>query len=252
MKSVNEYMLQHLLTLSVVGVYALGNRFGSLIDMLFVQPLKLAYYPVVMQMEEQPLTLRNFVSKTATIYYAVALWACLGVSLLTKETIEIIGRNSEFNAAWTVVPFIAYAHIWHGMGHFFSMGIFMQKKTYLISKINFVTAVLTIFLSYVLISYIGIIGAGITYLLAYLILTLPKAYYSYKLYSLSFDLGKIAIMTFSGIVLYLLSLPIQKLSIYPSITLKLCLIILFPLSEPIATKYPFSKGERFRSKSSSG
>jgi O-antigen/teichoic acid export membrane protein len=77
----------------------------------------------------------------------------------------------KFHEAWVIVGLVAGGYMLKGCYLIFLPGIYFAKKLYLQSRIEWVVAILNIFLNLWLINIYGILGAAVGTFLSYLSLS---------------------------------------------------------------------------------
>ena len=229
LQSGDRIILKMLTSLMSVGVYHIGYQIGSTINFIIGTPIKMALHPIAFKQEAQPQKQVKFIRRSATIYYGFALLLGLLLSLFSREIVIILTRQESYHAAWVIVPIIAFGYIQHGLGHFFGIGMIMKRKAFLQSLILIISASINIILNFILIPIIGIVGAAISTVAAYIVWNFLKAYYSKKFYQLEFEYKRLFVLTFLWTVLVITGLlfPVHPLSI--SILSKVGLVFSFPI-----------------------
>ena len=229
-QQVDRYVLRIFRALSQVGLYSFGYNFAGIIQLLLVLPLKTAIQPILFKMEENPQKLKKFASKVCTYYYIIAMFFCLGLSLLSKEIIHIMAQKEEFYGAWVIVPIVSYAYVHHGLGELLGWGLIIRKKVFLMSMTFIISAITNLAFNFLLIPRYGIFGAAVATLISYLVWNGLKAYYSAKLYNLHFELGRLAFITIVGVSLYVSAQFITNTDmLFFNILIKFLIIFSYPL-----------------------
>lgn len=145
----DRFFLQRLTSVSAVGIYALGYKFGFMLSFLIVQPFDMIWSSRMYEIAKKPNGPALF-ARIFRYYSLVLVIVGLGLSLAIKEVIGILAAPS-FRDAYKIVPVIALAYIFQGSYRFMIGGIYIKKKTYAIGMISAVSLVLNLFLNYVLI-----------------------------------------------------------------------------------------------------
>ncbi|MBU1122097.1 MAG: oligosaccharide flippase family protein [Candidatus Omnitrophica bacterium] len=243
-QSGDRYILRLLDSVNSVGVYSFGYRIASLIDMLFVSPLKQALFPLIYKEENNPKGQKKFLVNSATYFYLLGMFIALALSLFAKEIIMLLARREEFWQCWSIVPIIAFSYIQHSLGNFIGWGLIMRKKSYHISGILFVSAVVNIGLNFIFIPYWGIMGAAFATLISYFIWNGLKIYYSAKFYNLYFDLKRLSYIAIVGVSLYALTVFIAATdSLFFNIVIKFLIFFSYPFIFLLSSRF-FTKKER--------
>jgi len=205
-QSGDRYVLRIFNSVSMVGLYAFGYQIAGILQTALVTPLKQALQPVVLKQEEDPAAIRGFLRVGATYFYLIGCAACLLISLFSREILMLFARKEAFWTAWVIVPIITYSYVQHGLGNFVGWGMGLMKKSFHISGIVLVAALVNIGLNFLLVPQWGMLGAAFATMLSYIVWNFLKAYYSAKFYNLYFEVRRLLHITGIGFGLYGLSL----------------------------------------------
>ena len=205
-QSGDRYVLRIFNSVSMVGLYAFGYQIAGILQTALVTPLKQALQPVVLKQEEDPEAIRHFLRVGATYFYLVGCATCLLISLFSREILMLFARKEAFWGAWIIVPIITYSYVQHGLGNFVGWGMGLMKKSFHVSGIVLVAALVNIGLNFLFVPRWGMLGAAVATMLSYIVWNFLKAYYSAKFYDLHFEIGRILHITVIGFGLYGLSL----------------------------------------------
>jgi O-antigen/teichoic acid export membrane protein len=123
----DRVMLNSYTTLEIVGIYALGTKFGLIVRDLIFFPFSINFGQSRFAIMKQS-NARKIYALVMTYFVCVIVYFSLGVSLFSKE-ILVVMSSSEYREAYTIVPFILIAIILNGMNYIFQTGILIEKKT---------------------------------------------------------------------------------------------------------------------------
>ena len=229
-QSGDRYVLRIFNSVSMVGLYSFGYQIAGILQTALVTPLKQALQPVVLKQEEDPEAIRGFLRTGATYFYLIGCAACLLISLFSREILMLFARKEAFWAAWVIVPIITYSYVQHGLGNFVGWGMGLMKKSFHVSGIVLVAALVNIGVNFLLVPQWGMLGAAFATMLSYIVWNLLKAYYSAKFYDLHFEVGRLLHITGIGFGLYGLSLLVDNNgAIGTDVALKLLFFLGYPL-----------------------
>jgi O-antigen/teichoic acid export membrane protein len=145
-----------------------------------------------------------------TKYFIIFLgFITLVTALFSKEIIFVLAADS-YHKAYSIIPLIAVGSFFMGIYFLPSKIFFYQKKTYISSLMTVIAAIVNIVMNIILIPRLGIIGAAISTVLSYLIITTIVFYYSQKRYKIHYQLPKIIISLVIFIILYLISIILEE------------------------------------------
>jgi O-antigen/teichoic acid export membrane protein len=106
--------------------------------------------------------------------------AVFGLSLLSKPILSVLSTPEIASKGYLITPFTAVTALFFGIVSIFNQVLLLEKKTKITGNIVSLCAVLNFGLNFILIPYIGIIGAAITTLFAYTVNLLLIIYCSAK------------------------------------------------------------------------
>ena len=187
MQSGDRYVLRIFESIGSIGLYSFGYKIASLINILFVVPMREAVKPIILKKEDAPDEQRLFLAKSSTYFFLMSVFVAAGVSIFVKDIVMLVARNRDFWPSWKLVPILSAAFVFYGLGGFARWGMVIKNKPYHMSVIMFVCAVLNITLNFVFIPLYGIAGAACTTLFTAIIWCVIRMYYSYRFFSQYFE-----------------------------------------------------------------
>lgn len=193
----DRYMLQWFKGMEDVGLYSAGHKLGIFM-MLVVMAFRFAWQPFFLQKRDDPNASRLF-SNIMTWFVFLMTIVFLTVSFFIKEIValEIFGRhiiNESFWAGVTVVPLILGAYLFNGIYINFQPSIFYTGKTWVISIVVGIAALINIGLNLILIPRIGMMGAGVSSLSAYIFMAVSTYLIVRKWIDIKYEWVKLTFM----------------------------------------------------------
>jgi O-antigen/teichoic acid export membrane protein len=180
--------IKELLSLSDVGVYAVGQKV-SLVVTLALVGFRSALSPLIYANHEKSSTPGDL-AMIFRVFCLAALSIALCLSAFAREVVELISAEA-FHSAASVVPLLIFSVLLANM-YIFAPGLQLSRKTGIISAINIGVAVLNLVLNYLLIPIFGILGAALSSLLAFGLGFLVYMCASQRLYPVPHDWGRVA------------------------------------------------------------
>jgi O-antigen/teichoic acid export membrane protein len=223
----DRYIIKHFLDYSSVGIYSLGYKIASVLNVFIIQSFQTGFLPIAYKNFDKP-DAQRFFSKTLTYYTLILVITGLSISLFSEEIITLFSKNVEYNIAYTIVPFISLAFIFKGIQYVFSLGLHFVKKTKYNAIIVLLAALINLALNFILIPQMGIYGAAIATVFSWFIMTIAFYKYSNRLYKVKYEIKKLIILLGIGIALYCISLLFFNFNFTLKVVLKLGLLVLFP------------------------
>ena len=224
----DRLILERFVPLGPIGLYNLGDNISKVMWM-GVNSFNNASVPYFMKLSKNNPNSKEIYSEIITVWAVLVAFAALGISLFSKEIIEIM-TTPAFYDAYKVVPILVLAYVFRGLYCFPINGLFYAKKTKIIPIVTISAALTNVALNFLWIPKYGIIGAawataaafGVTVVLAY--------YFSYKYYPLIYEYGKLLKVFGSGLVIFLITWYIAPTPMLYSILIKLFALLIFLIS----------------------
>jgi O-antigen/teichoic acid export membrane protein len=185
----NRFFLQRFLSLDDVGVFTLGYRLGFLINMLIVMPFSVAWAPFMYTVAKSDKA-KEIYSRLMTFFTSGIIMMGIGLCIFSKEIVQILAPPA-YSKAYQVVPFVVFSYCLYGMYFILTAGLNIQKKTYFFPMIVGFSAVANLLLNYLMIPTYGILGAGISMLLSYLLMSFLTFVFSQRYYYIKYEYIKI-------------------------------------------------------------
>jgi O-antigen/teichoic acid export membrane protein len=154
---VDRIAIKSFMTLADVGIYGVGFRFASVVNLLMVGFYS-ALTPLVYQNYRDTSTPGNL-ERIFRYFLAGTLPLIIAISLFSREIVGLFAAQ-EYNAAWMVIPILAAASVLSRM-YIFAPGLDIAKKTGVIASINIIAALVNIVLNIVMIPFLGLVGSAL-------------------------------------------------------------------------------------------
>ena len=194
-------ILERLTDLKTVGIYKANYKLGIFM-MLFVNMFQYAWQPFFLQNAKEENAKEMF-SKILTYFTLVGSILVVGISLFVADMaqIQIADYSLIGSAYWSglnIVPIILFAYLINGIYVIFSAGIYIEEKSLYVPFIAGSGAVLNIAANILLIPVIGIYGAALATLAAYLIMAIGYYAVTQKFYHINYEWDKL-LKIFAGL-----------------------------------------------------
>lgn len=186
----DRFFMEHYLTMSATGIYTLGYRMGSTINMFVTSPFTQIWLPRRFAIYKQPHAKETY-SRVLTYYLVVSAFIGVWIAIVSRDALLVIGQPEFYDAA-RIVPIIVLAYIVFGLHYHVNIGIMLAKKTKQFAIINGCNAVLNIALNFLLIPRYGMYGAAVATLFCFVTKVAWTRIVSNRMYPLTFEYGRIA------------------------------------------------------------
>lgn len=153
----DRLVIQHVRSLSDVGLYGVGYRLAAVVSLLLAG-FQGATWPLVLARKDDPSTPADL-ARIFRIFAAIGLSAFVVLTILATPMIRILAAP-EYQGATSVVPFLVISALFAGM-YMFAPGLYIAEKTRTTAKLSALAGVCNLALALLLVPPLGIIGAGI-------------------------------------------------------------------------------------------
>jgi O-antigen/teichoic acid export membrane protein len=225
--SSDRYVIGFFMGVAFVGFYSPGYAMGSIIGM-YIGPLAFILFPVLSKMyDENKMNEVELHLKYSLKYFLMlAIPSAFGLSLLSKPVLTILSTPEIASQGYLITPFVAVSAVLFGVYVVFSQIITLVKKTKITGVIWIIAAILNLGLNIIVVPYMGILGAAITTLIAYMLAFVLTTYYSFKYFKFDIDFGFILKSILASIVMSLVIIewnPVGALNIL--IAIGVCTVV---------------------------
>lgn len=186
--SSDRYIIGILLSNMAVGYYSPAYSIGSILTM-FSAPISSMLTPILSKNYDQKseTDVKTLMKYAIKYFLAIGIPSLIGLSILAKPILMILSTTEIALNSYFITPFIALSFLLLGATNIIVTMIILEKKTNIIAVAWFIAAILNLILNLLLIPKIGILGAGISTLIAYTIPLILITYFSFKNFKLDFD-----------------------------------------------------------------
>ncbi|ATU08248.1 flippase [Methanohalophilus portucalensis] len=202
LNSSDRYVISGFLGTSAVGYYSPGYTLGTVLQM-FVAPLNFML-PMILSKHYDGNNLeevKRYLSYSLKYFLAIAIPAAFGLSLLSRQLLEILSTPEIAEQGYFITPFVAIGAIFFGIFSVFEKVAMLVKKTKVIGTIWVIAAALNLGLNMLLIPHIGIIAAAATTLLSFTAALGLMARYSLRYLQFDMDFAFILKSVFASVLM---------------------------------------------------
>jgi O-antigen/teichoic acid export membrane protein len=225
--SADRYFLSHFMSLSAVGIYAVGMKISQVVTFLLTKPIQMIFPVMSFSIDKEDFS-SEFYVKTFTYYIYAGVFLCLGISLFAKEILIIVGKQ-DYLASQNVIPVLALAFLLGGLQQNLQISIFVERKTLWLPAIAGGGCLVNLLLNWKLISIWGAFGAAFALFSTRLILAIAVYAVARSYRKVSYEWGRIFKIVTTSIALYYLGLLYDFDHLLYAIFYKSLLLIMFPI-----------------------
>jgi O-antigen/teichoic acid export membrane protein len=195
----DKYMLNNMLPLSAVGVYNIGQTVGN--AMFFLMSTVWSSFQPVYYREVFDKGHEGSVStgRLFTVFSYITLFPVLLLILFAQELVYIVAPPSYYEAI-DIIIIVSGGVATQVFGMYVGVQYAYSKKAYWIFPITVIGAVANIIANIMLIPRFGLIGAGVSTVITYLVINGILTIVGQKLYKIQYE-WKTIIVLFANIML---------------------------------------------------
>lgn len=222
--TIDRLMLTGMTDLTQVGLYSIAFKFSTILTFVnsaFGQ----AWSPYVIKLYREEINYRQIISQIFSIWFFSLTVIGLGLIFFSKELL-IITTPQEYWPAASTLAMLTIGLILLGTTQITVFGISIEKKTYILSWIAWITAGLNIGFNYLFIPSMGALGSAIATTITYAFLTGAYFYWSQKLHAIPFEYNKMCMILFILICSSIIGIIINSMVLSPLIILGKIIILL--------------------------
>jgi O-antigen/teichoic acid export membrane protein len=199
----DRFFLRELRSLEVVGVYAVGYKFGYMLNFLVIQPFNMMWQArmfVIHKQEDHGRIFRHIF----VLYSLVLIASGLALSLFGSTIFPLI-VDSRYAGAVTIIPVITLAYVFLGIGYFLQVGMFLASRTVLVGAVSAAAAGADLVLNYFLIRFFGMDGAAWATLLGFFVLAAGSYFFAQRVCPLELGVARVCKAFLLAAGIYLIS-----------------------------------------------
>lgn len=188
----DRFFLVTIVPLHMVGIYSMGARIASVINMI-VMGFLLAWSPFALSIHKQNNAKQIF-SKVLTYYLLVCSTIIIAIHLGSRELLHLIAPS--YTGAEGVVGLLSFSYMLVGAYSIVCIGVTITGNSFHIAWPSILGSVINIIGYMVLIPLIGITGAAWSSLIANLAAVVFLFFMNQKYYPIDYELSKLARLAF--------------------------------------------------------
>lgn len=191
--SIDRLILTQFVSQTDIGLYAIANKLGSMMYVLSGATWS-AWWPIALEMAYKPDAPRQY-ARMFEYFVAISMVISLTIGLFTPEILMFFTRSVYIPAAPYALVLLVYFGPISSVFSSFQIGLYISKKTYLISMLIFIGAITNIILNLLLDPVIGIWGAVWATLLAGIIMSTIAYFVSRQVLFIPYHIPRFLVLT---------------------------------------------------------
>ena len=188
----DRYFLKLYGSLTDVGLYALGYRFGFLLSFIGTGPFFAIWDSERYHVLKRPDARETF-QQVFIFFSTFSILIAVLISVFSKNVVMVMA-DPDFWPAVRIVPIVIMGYFFQGWAGFCNLGIMIEKKTLLITHSVVITAVVITVLYFLLIPRFGAMGAAWATLIGYAVRFLYIHWNAAKLYNMELPWKRVLLL----------------------------------------------------------
>lgn len=223
--NVDRFLINSLLSLEALGLYALATKFSRLLTDLIGEPFSRAYgaFRFTIMGKEDAAAIQ---ARIVRYLFVTGCFAALGLAYFIDAVLRVMSAPAYWEAA-ALVPILALAGSLRLMIYPLETGILYGKDTRQIFYIRSVLAVFSTAVGLTLIRWLGLAGACLTILAAAVVEVALTNKIAQRYFQVTYEYSRLARILGLTVGFYLVSLPFEQLGLWPAFALKWVLLALY-------------------------
>jgi O-antigen/teichoic acid export membrane protein len=222
----DRYLLSHFGTLAQTASYSVAYSLGGALNVFILAPLTLAWPSFAFTIAKRDDAAQVF-QLVFRWFIIVLLFAAYALSLVGIVALDVL-FPSGYHAAAPIIPIITASIVFYGVYGFFTIGVGIRRKTWLVVIFSTLSALVNLACNIVLIPRYGSMGAAVSTLIAYVVLAFVGYIVCQRIYPVPFEVGLFLIALLVGTALYLGSdFLAQAQALYGAWIIRVCALILY-------------------------
>jgi O-antigen/teichoic acid export membrane protein len=195
----DRYFLNAYATLRDVGLYSIGASFGLALK-LFLSAFEYAWTPFFLGVMREP-DARQIYSTVSTYVLAVLVFIVAALCATAPDLVALT-TTAQFHQAAAVTPWIALGVMFQGVYLVGSIGLIITRRTTRYPIATGLAAAVSLLANWYLIPRHGLLGAAWANACAYLTLAAVTVGFSYRLYPIPYEWGRLSRIALAGAAAY--------------------------------------------------
>lgn len=196
---IDRPIVQLYIGLGAVGIYQANYRMGFIM-MVFVSLFEYAWRPFFMRQHKTDdararlLFARIF---TYVMLFALVAFLLLSFFLPTILSTAVFGRRllrADYLSGMSIIPVVLFAYIFQGMYTNFIAGIYIKERNKVLPLVTGFGALVNVSVNLLLIPSLGIMGAALATLAAYIAMAIGIYIPSQRAYPIKYEWGRIGLL----------------------------------------------------------
>ena len=180
--AINRPIMEEKLGLYDIGIYAVSNKFPSILAVLFTMFTVSWQISAIDEFNKNSYT--EFYNKISKLIFNILLFFLIGIILTSKILVGIFA-NQDFFEAWKYIPILTFGTFISCISSFVGVNFTAARKSKYFLFSSLYGALASVILNFILIPIFGIWGACLSVVLSFLVVAIARIMFSEKFVKLT-------------------------------------------------------------------
>jgi O-antigen/teichoic acid export membrane protein len=199
----DRFLIQFYLGANALGLYTAGYNLSTHITQPIIYPINYAMTPIYMRLlvNKGPEATKEFFSKLFNFFSMIMCPLVFGFLAVGEEFIVILATEKYYEAV-SILPYIVFGQAVYAASTILNCGLFIKKKTYVVSYIMIGFCLVNIVLNMVLIPKHGILGAAEATLISYIGYTCVVTFFAMREFGFRIEFWRVGGYGLGGLLMF--------------------------------------------------
>lgn len=204
----DRILINTLLSLQILGIYALALKFSELLESLIGEPFNRSYGAFRFSIMKES----NAAEIQARIVRYLLIGLCaigLGIVYFAEDLLTVMSDPAYWPAV-SILPILMVGSLLKALNYSFQTGILYEKKTRHIFQVGLIAAITSVVSNFLLIKWLGLIGACLAQVLTASVTLAVTNRISQRYFRVRYDYRRLVIIAAVTVFFYLLSVALAN------------------------------------------
>lgn len=221
----DRILIDTMLSLQILGIYALALKFSELLESLIGEPFNRSYGAFRFSIMKEG----NAAEIQARIVRYLLIGLCvtgLGIVYFAEDLLTVMSDPAYWPAA-SILPILMVGGLLKVLNYSFQTGILYEKKTHHIFQIGLIAAFTSVVSNFLLIKWLGLIGACLAQVLTASVVLIITNRISQRYFKVHYEYRQLMIIAAVTVLFYLLAMPLESQQVSMEFFAKILLYAVF-------------------------
>lgn len=189
----------------MVAYYSVPAKLSHALQQVLIYPISMVIFPQYVSIWEKSgkEKTKKYLNRGLNLYIFIICPIIMGSIIIRKDLILLLSDERYLQADY-LIPILVISLLVYGIYYFVASGFFLHNKTLLLGAVMGGTALINIFLNFILGYMWGVLGIGIATAIAYILFLFICSNISSKIIKLDFPMKNTAFFSIKAFIMFLI------------------------------------------------